>query len=313
MKKFQWLKKVAKSSLGIAKLSSQIEEAKILAAKSLISPMKQHGIYENIHDVEFKVFSQFGEDGIIQYLIHNIDIDPICQKFIEFGVGDYTESNTRFLLMNDNWTGLIIEGSEEDVKYICKDNIYWRYDLTAVNSFIDKENINKIFLDNKFSGEIGILSIDIDGNDYWIWECIEAVNPIVVIVEYNSVFGNKYAITVSYAPCFVRSKAHYSHLYWGGSLKGLCMLAEKKGYYFVGSTSNANNAFFVRKDKIGNIKPLNVEEGYVKSKFRDSRDKQGQLSFIAGDDRIKVIQEMSVYDLERCKLVKIQDIGELTW
>jgi hypothetical protein len=56
MKKFQWLKKVAKSSLGIAKLSSQIEEAKILAAKSLISPMKQHGIYENIHDAEFKVF-----------------------------------------------------------------------------------------------------------------------------------------------------------------------------------------------------------------------------------------------------------------
>jgi len=145
MKKFQWLKKVAKSSLGIAKLSSQIEEAKILAAKSLISPMKQHGIYENIHDAEFKVFSQFGEDGIIQYLIHNIGIDPICQKFIEFGVGDYTESNTRFLLINDNWTGLVIDGGEQYIDNIRKDDIYWRYDLTAVNSFINKENINQIF------------------------------------------------------------------------------------------------------------------------------------------------------------------------
>jgi len=250
MKKFQWLKKVAKSSLGIAKLSSQIEEAKILAAKSLISPMKQHGIYENIHDAEFKVFSQFGEDGIIQYLIHNIGIDPICQKFIEFGVGDYTESNTRFLLINDNWTGLVIDGGEQYIDNIRKDDIYWRYDLTAVNSFINKENINQIFLDNKFSGEIGILSIDIDGNDYWIWECIEVVNPIIVIVEYNSIFGGKSATTIPYDPFFMRGKAHYSHLYWGCSLKALCLLAEQKGYCFVGSNSNANNAFFVRKDKV---------------------------------------------------------------
>ena len=200
MKKFQWLKKVVMSALGMPRLFNQIEEAKILAAKSLISHMKQHGIYDNIHDAEFKVFSQYEEDGIIQYLIHNIGIDPSHQKFIEFGVGDYTESNTRFLLMNNNWTGLIIEGSEKDVDYIRKDNLYWRYDLTAINSFIDKKNINKIFLDNKFSGEIGILSIDIDGNDYWIWECIEVVNPIIVIVEYNSVFGSKYAITIPYDP-----------------------------------------------------------------------------------------------------------------
>lgn len=311
MKKFQWLKKVAKSSLGIAKLSSQIEEAKILAAKSLISPMKQHGIYENIHDAEFKVFSQFGEDGIIQYLIHNIGIDPVCQKFIEFGVGDYTESNTRFLLINDNWTGLVIDGGEQYIDNIRKDDIYWRYDLTAVNSFINKENINQIFLDNKFSGEIGILSIDIDGNDYWIWECIEVVNPIIVIVEYNSIFGGKSATTIPYDPFFMRGKAHYSHLYWGCSLKALCLLAEQKGYCFVGSNSNANNAFFVRKDKVGKIKQLSVEEGYVKSKFRDSRDEQGQLSFRGGNDRIKIIEEMSVYDLERCELVKIKDLGEL--
>jgi hypothetical protein len=109
----------------------------------------------------------------------------------------------------------------------------------------------------------------------------------------------------------MRGKAHYSHLYWGCSLKALCLLAEQKGYCFVGSNSNANNAFFVRKDKVGKIKQLSVEEGYVKSKFRDSRDEQGQLSFRGGNDRIKIIEEMSVYDLERCELVKIKDLGEL--
>ena len=273
---------------------NELDELKILSAQSLIWAVKKS---ISMHEAEFRVFSQFGEDGIIQYLISRICIEN--QTFIEFGVGDYIESNTRFLLMNNNWKGLIIDESEQCINSVKSRDIYWRHDLTAVCAFIDKDNINQIIYDHGFSGQIGLLSIDIDGNDYWVWESITLVDPIILVIEYNSTFGNKYAITIPYDPLFERRKAHYSQLYWGCSLKALCLLAEKKGYYFVGSNSNGCNAFFVRKDRISGIQPVTVETGYIKSKLRDSRDVKGQLSFVGGDERIKVIQDMFVYDLER--------------
>jgi hypothetical protein len=309
MKILNPLKQFFKELSGISQITAlhnQIDDVKILTAKLLIHQIKTQGIYENIQDAEFKVFSQFGDDGIIQYLINHIEIPH--QTFIEFGVENYTESNTRFLLINNNWKGLVIDGNRANIDYIRRDSLYWKYDLTAVPAFVDKDNINKLLLENNFSGEIGILSIDIDGNDYWVWESIHVVDPIIVIIEYNSVFGDRYAITVPYDPNFNRTKAHFSNLFWGCSLKALGLLAEKKGYVFVGSNSQGNNAYFVRKDKLGRLKPLRIEEGYVKSKFRDSRDREGHLSYLSGEERLKVMGDMLVYDLEKSKLIKLRDL-----
>lgn len=285
---------------------SRIDDLIILSAKIIINQYRLHGIYDNIHESEFKVFSQFGDDGIIQYLINNIEIEN--KKFIEFGVENYNESNTRFLLINNNWKGLVIDGNEENIDYIRHDPIYWKYDLTAVHCFIDKGNINKVIYDCNFSGKIGVLSIDIDGNDYWIWESINVVDPIIVIIEYNSIFGKKHAITIPYNPTFNRTKAHYSNLYYGCSLKALYLLAEKKGYVFVGSNSNGNNAYFIRKDKIGNIKSVDIESGYVMSRFRESRYPKGHLSYVSGDERLKIIEDMLIYDIEKDILTKIKDL-----
>jgi len=292
----------------LASVSAKIDDLKVLSAKTLINQIKSHGI-DTMHKAEFRVFSEYGDDGIIQYLINQIDIDIEHQKFIEFGVENYTESNTRFLLINNNWTGLVMDRSRANIDFIKNDKIYWRYDLTARQCFVDRENINQVISDNGFSGELGILSIDIDGNDYWIWECVNVVNPVIVIVEYNSIFGDKHAITIPYDPTFNRAAAHASWLFWGCSLKALCLLAEKKGYVFVGSNSNGNNAYFVRKDKLGGLTPLRVDSGYVKSKFRESRNAEGRLSYIAGDQRLKTIEDMVVYDVEKNSLVKIEDLG----
>jgi hypothetical protein len=287
-------------------LQREIDESKILAARVLINQMKPLGLFENIQDAEFKVFSQWGDDGIIQYLVHHLEIEP--KTFIEFGVQNYRESNTRFLLMNNNWTGLVIDGCREYVDYIMKDDIYWRYDLTAVYAFVDRGNINKIFVENGFEGKIGILSIDIDGNDYWIWDAINVVGPVLVIMEYNSFFGDEYAITIPYDPKFDRTHAHYSNLYWGASLKALCLLAERKGYEFVGSNSNGNNAYFVRKDRIGKLRKLSAEQGYVRAKYRESRDRKGRLTYISGDKRLKSIGDMFVYDIERDTTIRIKEL-----
>lgn len=291
-----------------AELRQQVLESKLLSAKLLVNQIKLAGVLARISDAEFKVFSQFGDDGIIQYLIHQIDIPRDKQIFIEFGVQNYQESNTRFLLLNDNWRGLILDGDKANMDFVIQSADYWRYDLTATAAFIDRDNVNDLFLQHGFSGEIGLLSIDIDGNDYWVWERIEAVNPMIVVAEYNSTFGPHHAVTIPYDPTFQRSHAHYSNLYWGASLKALCLLAERKGYAFVGSNSAGNNAYFVRVDKLTNIRPLDAGQGYVAARFRESRNLKGELTYLGGSARLQEISNMEVFDIERATVTRIADL-----
>ncbi len=270
--------------------------------QSLLNNQRQEII--SLQQVEFQVFSQWGDDGIIQYLINKIDIPN--KTFIEFGVENYKESNTRFLLINNNWSGLVIDGSKEHIDYIKKDMISWAFDIHAKHAFITKENINGIlqdFLDKGYNKEIGILSVDIDGNDYWVWDEIKVVDPVIVITEYNAVFGKNNSWTIPYKHDFFRLDAHKSYQYWGASLNAFCSLADKKGYYFIGCNNNGNNAYFIRKDKIGNLKPISAEEGYVESKFREYVDENGER--IGGEKRLELIKNMPIYNIQSDKLENI--------
>ena len=201
---------------------------------------------QRLADVEFGVFSQWGEDGILEWIIAQIDDVP--ESFVEFGVEDYRESNTRFLLQNRNWRGLVIDGSEKHVERIKSDGITWRHDLTACASFIDCSNINQLIRDAGFLGDIGVLSVDIDGNDYWVWEAIDVVNAAIVVVETNAIFGDLAAVSVPYRADFERAKAHFSNLFFGASPKALSHLAEKKNYQLLGSNLAGSNLFFVHND-----------------------------------------------------------------
>jgi hypothetical protein len=261
----------------------------------------------DLRQSEFRVFSQWGEDGIIQYLLEHV---PIKQKvFIEFGVENYTESNTRFLLSNNNWSGLVIDGSDENIKYIHKDPIYWGNNLKAVHNFITKDNINDIISNNGISGDIGLLSVDIDGNDYWVWEAIDCVSPRIVICEYNSLFGPKRTISIPYAADFVRTRAHFSNLYYGASIGALEFLGKKKGYSLIGSNSAGNNAFFVRNDLIEDLDVITAEECYEQSKFRESHDKYRKLTYLSHYSAIQLLQDLKVIDVIDNKEIKIKDIN----
>src|SRR3984885_12862656 len=169
-------------------LTDQVEQTKILAAQPMVREFRALKGAVPFARTEFQVFSQFGDDGIIQYVIGRVGLPIAEQRFVEFGVENYREANTRFLLLNDNWSGLVIDGSDEHISFIRRDPIYWKYYLTARAHFVTRENINSILRDAGFQGRIGILSIDVDGIDYWIWEAITAVDPALVIVEYNSLF-----------------------------------------------------------------------------------------------------------------------------
>jgi hypothetical protein len=258
---------------------------------------KQRSDITSLSDAEFQVFSQWGDDGIIQFLVDKIAIPN--KIFVEFGVENYTESNTRFLLINNKWSGLVIDGSELNIEYIKKDLVSWACDLHAKSSFITKENINGLiadFLKEGYDKEIGILSIDIDGNDYWVWEEINVVNPVIVITEYNSVFGPDKKWSIPYKKDFYRLDGDNTYQYWGASLNAFCYLASRKGYSFIGCNSNGNNAYFVRRDKMTGLKSLTAAEGFVESTFREYIDANGKR--VGGKKRLQLIEGKEIVNVE---------------
>lgn len=264
---------------------------KIQQSLGRIESAQQPECNKDLHEYEFRVYSQWGEDGIIQHLIKTI---PDLEKtFIEFGVQNYVESNTRFLLVNNNWAGLIIDGSQKNIDYVKSDAIYWQHNLKAECAFITRENINTIIKNSGLNGDIGLLSIDIDGNDYWIWEAIDVVTPAIVVIEYNARFGDQLAVSIPYEPNFIRSSAHHSNIYYGTSLSALFKLGAKKGYNLVGCNSAGNNAFFLRNDLITDkIKAKTVAEAFVSNKFRESRDENGEMNFISSEEERAILESL---------------------
>jgi len=302
----QFIKQIIKNKTGIVSLHNRMKYIQEALGRIETRQIKHNS--SDIKDSEFRVFSQWGEDGIIQYLANKVPIER--KMFVEFGVENYTESNTRFLLINDYWFGLVMDGSIENINYIKNDSqVYWGYNLKAEHAFITKDNIDELILSNGINGDIGLLSIDIDGNDYWVWEAINCISPRIVICEYNSLFGPKRTISIPYDKDFIRNRVHYSYLYYGASISALEYLGKNKGYSLVGSNSAGNNVFFVRNDLIGDMKVVTGEECYQKSKFREAHDKVGNLSFLDHANAIKLIGDMKVIDVTDNKEIKIKNIN----
>ena len=278
------------------------DELRLLVGALLAASAGERRGYRSLADLEFRVFSQFGDDGIIQYLARNLDLRH--RTFVEFGVEDYLESNTRFLLQSNNWSGFVMDGSSECIRRLRKAPFFWKHDLAAEAVFVTRENVRRLLREHTrhWSG-LDLLHIDVDGNDYWLWREIDA-QPAIVIMEYNSSFGAERSITVPYAADFERAKAHFSHLYWGSSLKALHALAQSKGYDFIGCNSAGNNAYFVRRDAMNaSVSKVSVEQGYVPSKYRESRDAQGNLTFLSPAERVSAIRGLPVFDLDQDGIV----------
>jgi hypothetical protein len=196
-----------------------------------------------LQDYGFQVFSQFDDDGIIEYLIKQLK--PEDQTFIEFGVGNYTESNTRFLLMNRNWRGFVMDGSAKNIQYLQNERWYWKFDLQSKAAFITAENINRLLDESGFE-KISLLHIDIDGNDYHVLKALDPKwHPEILILEYNHLFGAERAMSVPYDPKYTRSNDHYSKLLYGASLPALTDLANSLGYALIGCNNGGNNAYYI--------------------------------------------------------------------
>ncbi|RWB56743.1 glycosyltransferase family 2 protein [Mesorhizobium sp.] len=254
----------------------------------------------------FKVFSQWDEDGLIQFLISRCSIPN--KTFVEIGVNDYSEANTRFLTFKDNWSGLVIEGDKACVDAIKGSEWYWRYSVNALHSFVTIDNINETLRANGMLGDLGLLSIDIDGVDYWILRAIDVVSPRILICEYNGVFGPSAKVTVPYAPDFDRMSRHYSGLYAGASLAAMIDLCTKKGYTFIGVNIGGNNAFFVRNDVYTESGLRPSVRDFFMPLFREARSADGILTYASLNVSKSLIADMPVIDVVTGKEMRVGDI-----
>jgi len=200
----------------------------------------------------YKVYSEADEDGMIAEIFKRIGVTN--KKFVDFGAGNGLCSNSHFLL-HQGWSGIWIEGSKQQCENICKAFSFpiQQKRLSVINAFITKDNINDLIGsgDDALNGEIDFLSIDIDGNDYWVWKSITCISPRVVIIEYNAKFPPTFEWIMEYDENHIweRGDEH------GASLKAFEVLGQELGYQLVGTSTNGVNAFFVKKDLAENFFP----------------------------------------------------------
>lgn len=200
----------------------------------------------SLGDVGFRNYSQFEEDGILLYIFAAIGV--ASRTFIDIGAGDGINSNCANLAVNFGWDGLFIDGNEANVSRgkasYARHADTWAYPPKFVRAFVQRENINQVIEEQGFSGTVDLASIDLDGNDYWIWDALSAVDPRVVMIETHIEFGMN-SIVVPYDKDYVYPGKHPQ--YHGASPVAMAKLAAKKGYRLVGSNGYGFNTIYVKR------------------------------------------------------------------
>ncbi len=194
----------------------------------------------NLRHFEQKHYSQNGEDGVLAEIFRRVGTTD--RYFVEFGVEDGLENNTRYLLQMQGWSGVWLEGSAE--KALQASQTFAQLPVRIFNSFIDRDNIATLFETAQVPVEFDLLVIDLDGNDFWVWQALANYSPRVVVIEYNASHLPGSTWVMPYDP-----NHHWDGTnHFGASLDALDKLGHQKGYRLVSCDSRGVNAFFVRQD-----------------------------------------------------------------
>lgn len=233
----------------------------------------------DIQDTGLKIFSQFEEDGLLLYVFSLIGMTN--KTFIEFGSDDGINSNSANLFYHHEFNGLFMDGNPKALErgyfFFNKYRNAKKVMPEFKQAFITAENINELITSSGMEGEIGLLSIDIDGNDYWVWKAMDVVSPQVVIIETHNEFGMN-DIIVPYDPEYFYPGKH--PVYHGASPVAMTKLAKKKGYRLVGSNDLGFNFIYVREDLLADVLP----EVSVESLLTHPSNVQAQARFEAVKD-----------------------------
>jgi hypothetical protein len=201
-------------------------------------------------DVEFRAFSQNGEDGILLYIFTLIGSK--IKTCVEICAEDGIQCNSANLILNHGWRGLLVDGSEENVRR--GRTFYATHPDTSsfppqfAHAWVDRETVNDLIEQHGFVGEIDLLSLDLDGVDYWIWQAIDVIQPRVVVAETQCIWGAIRSVSVPYRRDFKSPFIQGFGVYSGASLPAFVRLGKEKGYRLIGAQALGFNAFFVRED-----------------------------------------------------------------
>lgn len=225
----------------------------------------------SFREAGFGLYSQHDEDGILLYIFSLIGV--VTYRSVEICAGDGIECNTANLILNHRWSGLLVDGSASNVE---KATRFYRskaetriWPPTIKQAWLTRDNVNDVVEKSGFFGEIDLLSIDVDGVDYWLWQGLSTVTPRVVVLEYNHLLGPEVSVTVPYRDDFVAEFSEHGSDYAGASLQAFIKLARTKGYRFVGTNTIGTNAFFVRNDISADLLPeANVADAFTHPRAR---------------------------------------------
>ena len=266
----------------------------------ILSIRKNYSEIKKLNDVDYKIFSQNGEDGIIDYLLTQLGIEK--PKFLEIGVGDYSEANTRFIYEKSSAIGTIID-CERDLENKVKKNLdIWRGEISIIEKVVSSDNILEILNKNDSLFKLDLFSLDIDGVDYWILKKLPKDFSKIAIIEFNPLFGKDIEVTVPNINNFDRNKYHYSNLCFGMSIKAAINIMKEKNFYFVGTNLLRNNAFFIsnrfKKDVFFKNLEINDLSSSVNATFSESRNKNKELNYLKYNERLKEILNCDIVDLK---------------
>jgi hypothetical protein len=196
----------------------------------------------NLAEYEKKIFSQNGEDGVLEAIFNTIG--EMNRYYVEFGTENGVECNTKYLREHHHWNGLLMDGGYQDES------------INLQREFITAENINALFQKYCVPKQFDLLSIDIDFNDWYVWHAIDSsYQPRVVVIEYNASHLPHEDRIVIYNPYGRWDGTNY----FGASILALYKLGLQKGYSLVYANANGVNLFFIRNDIIEECKTRGIE------------------------------------------------------
>jgi hypothetical protein len=237
----------------IRDIKQNVDLVPALLRKMYLADVKLEPPYD-LQAERFSFSSQNDEDGLVLALIKRIG--STNRRFVELGCG-MNGGNSGFLASEMGWHGLMVDARDDAIRKIVIR--FTGHDVTAKHRHLTREDVNEFITECGFAGEIDLLSIDIDGMDYWIWQALTACNPRLVAIEYNWLFGPERAVTVPYDAAFNVDKTGH-RAYHGASLAALVDLGRHKGYRLV--ATERVNAFFLRDDMTPEIREIDARQGY---------------------------------------------------
>jgi len=267
--------------------------------------------FTDLWDAEFRIYSQWGEDGILNYLCDLFGLDR--PRILEIGAGNFTECNSRFFAEFRSAAVVAVDGRSDLERTMAATDLYWRSTIHGLEQFATPENITELEQTvNSLIGPPDIVSLDIDGNDYWVLEQADLSRASIVVVEYNPLFGSAAPLTVPRDDNFDRSEAHFSYLYFGASLKAWIHLLERRGFTFLGTTRSSVNAFFCANDLVSNL-PIDIPatdslERYTHISTREGRDSQGRLAYFDVSEAAELIGDLPLVNVETNDVITLDSI-----